>query len=406
MIPFDKATRLIDQHVNRGRVVLRSLNEAYGHVLAQEIAAREDIPLFDSSAMDGFAVRSADLARASDSDPVRLRVTGVMRAGDPPHGDVGAGEAMKILTGAVIPAGADTVVMKERAEENGDSVGFDMPAGLGDHIRRCGEEFTSGARVFDAGTLITPAVAGMLATLGYTRVRVHALPTVALLVTGSELRRPGARLKPGQIRDANTYALQSALYSIGIQPELHFVRDDREQLRAEMRAVLKRHDGVITTGGISVGDCDYVREIMHELGVTEHFWRVAMKPGKPVFFGTRGRRFIFSLPGNPVSALLGYYLFARRAIARYAGRTQFRETLVRARLSRTLRHRPGRMEFVRVRLETGSADLPDAVPAEGQGSHMLGGMAQADGLLRLPADAEALEEGMEVDVEYMHWSWS
>ena len=404
MITFAEARRIVQAATPTTRIVLRPLRDALGLALATDIKALEEVPLFVSSAMDGYALRSEDLRGAGNSSPVRLDLDGLAQAGGPPTARVRPNTAVRIFTGAMIPVGADAVIMQEDVHANGTSVQCMRPVEAGTNIRPRGEEYREGDTVFLRGTLITPAVAGMLSTLGHARVHVYARPTVALVVTGNELCDPSEKLRPGQIRDANTYALQAALRSMGIEPTVVRSKDNADALYQTMQIILRRHDIVITSGGVSVGDYDHVRGVLKRLRVHERFWRIAIKPGKPVYFGTRGMRMVFGLPGNPVSALLAMYLFVRPSLALCSGAPVPQPWRQRVRLGCDISKKPGRDEFLRMRLTGESDDAPVALPLSGQGSHMLGGLAAADAFLRCPAEADFIAKGSMVDVERIRWS--
>lgn len=424
MIGIDDARAIVRAAAEQTRIVMRPLERCVAHVLAEDIAAREDIPLFDATAMDGYAVRSRDLAAL----PAVLPVAGVMQPGDAPAQRLAPGTAMRILTGAAIPPGADAVVMQEHVERRNGEIVCAQPVHAGAHIRRKGEEFIAGTRVLARGTPLTPSVIGLLAALGYGRVRVHAHPRIVVLVTGNELRKPGDRLAPGQIRDVNSFTIRAALARMGMEAEFRHVPDDRTQIDIAIREALRRCDLLLTTGGVSVGDHDHVRAAMKEAGVREHFWRVAMKPGKPVFFGTRGRRLAFGLPGNPLSALLALYLFVRPAIGATIGGPDPAPRRFRARLAVALQKQPGRehlllMAPAQERSADGSAragwslaggrtgwstavgthGLPRLAPLGGQGSHMLGAAARGVLLYRFPEGASTRAAGSLIDVEELRW---
>ncbi|MBI4578186.1 MAG: molybdopterin molybdotransferase MoeA, partial [Planctomycetes bacterium] len=262
------------------------LEAAAGRVLAEPLIARNDSPPFDLSAVDGFAVHPKDVAAASDAKPVRLRLAGVLRAGRPSTGRLGRGTAIKILTGAPVPRGAGAVVMQEYCREEAASVEVCRPVAAGENIRPRGGEFRKGRKVLPSGTSVTPPVVGLLAAFGYTTVFVHEQPVVTIVVTGDELLSPSQQLKPGKIRDANSYALAAAVRALGIEKCRTMRLTDRPALlKRQLADALSRSDVLLAVGGMSVGDCDYVRPILGELGVRQEFWRVAVKPGKPVYFG-------------------------------------------------------------------------------------------------------------------------
>ncbi len=383
-----------------------AVDEALGLTLAADVLSPEPIPLFDSSAMDGFAVRCSDVAGATEQSPVSLRVGALSRAGAPYTGPVGERMAVKIMTGAMVPPGADAVVMKEYTDDRGETVLIKRAAALGDHIRRKGEEFSKGDKTLDAGAAVTPPVIGLLATLGFSEVLVRPNPSVSLIVTGSELKRPGEELAPGQIRDANSPALVAVLRAIGIEPvSAECVADEKEAIASALGAALGRADVTISVGGVSVGDFDLVKDVAEEIGVETLFWRIAMKPGKPNYFGKKGDSLLFGLPGNPVSALVSFHQLVKPALRAMAGRTAGDEDgLGRACLVSELRKRTHRLEFVRGRLGRNDRGEMNVLPLLGQESHKLGALARADCLILFPQDVNFLEAGSMVDVETLDWS--
>ncbi len=406
MIPFDEALGIVRSTAQPVGIISRRLEEAAHGVLAQDCVATESSPRFDSSAMDGFAVRAADLSRAAVDAPVRLVVDGTLRAGDADRGRVKRGRAVRIMTGAQIPTGCDAVVQKEHIGEEEGTILCTRPARTGDHIRRCGDEFRAGDTVFAHGTPISPAVAGVLAALGQLRVRVYKHPRVSLVITGSEITDRGGQLRPGQIRDANSWSIAFALRQLGIECRVCHAADRLDELTPLLRQELRQSDLLITTGGVSVGEYDFVRRSLYDLGVAEHFWRVAMKPGKPVFFGSRGRRLVFGLPGNPVSALLACFLFVRPALLGMLGVEGWQAGGVQARLGAAVQGSPDRSVFLRVAFENDGGPVPRAMPVREQGSHMLTGMARAHGLLQLPLSRATLPEGRLITVQPFSWGIS
>lgn len=384
-----------------------ALDQALGLTLAADILSPEPIPLFDSSAMDGFAVRSGDVAGASEQSPVRLRVGALSRAGAPFTGLVEEGMAVKIMTGAMVPPSADAVVMKEYTVDGGETVLIKRAAASGNHIRRRGEEFATGEKTLDAGTPVTPPVIGLLATLGFSEVAVRPNPSVSLIVTGSELKQPGDVLEPGQIRDANTPALVAALRDSGIEPlRAECVDDEKEIIAAALAAALERADVTISVGGVSVGDFDFVKDVAEELGVETLFWKVAMKPGKPNYFGRKGKSFLFGLPGNPVSALVSFHELVKPALRAMTGRRGGggHGGPLRARLEGALRKRTHRLEFIRGRLGRNDQGEMIVSPLTGQESHKLGALARADCLILFPRDEKRLEAGSIVETQPLNWS--
>jgi molybdopterin molybdotransferase len=369
-----------------------ALEEALGRVLAEDVDSPGDLPPFDSSALDGYVV--------GDTGGGELPVVGESRAGAPTGRAVGAGEAMRISTGAAVPSGGVAVVPVERSESrNGNVV---LPASVdGANIRRAGEDVRRGERVLSAGADLGPAELGALASLGHEDVLVGGLPSVVVLTTGDELVEPGAGpLQPGQIRNSNAYALSAQAKRAGAAVlAREIVPDDRAATIEALTWALDLADVVVVSGGVSVGPHDHVKAALAELGVDERFWRVALKPGKPTWFGTRGRQYVFGLPGNPVSAIVTFHLFARPALRRLAG-GDARDTRTRAFLAEPIAREPGRDQVLRCRLEA-RADGWHVTPTKAQGSHVLTSMLGAEALALVPRGEGELAAGEPVDIELL-----
>ena len=359
------------------------LADAAGRVAAEPAAAAIDLPPFPSSAMDGYAVRSGDT-------PGTLRVIGQSAAGHPASLPVVAGTSIAISTGAVVPEGADAVVPVERTDGGAEAVAVEAVA-PGDNVRPRGGDVHAGDVVVTAGSAIGPVQIGALAGSGVSTVRCGRRPRVAVLATGSELRRSGEPLGPGQIYESNGVMLAAQLQRAGAVPELlGAVADDRTATRAALERGLDA-DVLVTSGGVSVGEHDLVRDLLAELGVVEVFWRVAVKPGKPIAFGTREATLVFGLPGNPVSSLVGFELFVRPALLALQGASSAAPAYLPGRLASPLRRNPGRDELVRARRE--GARL---APLVGQESHMIARAAAADALVLVPRGEGELAAGEEV----------
>jgi molybdopterin molybdotransferase len=387
------------------------LSAALGAVLVEAVTAGGDVPPFANTAMDGFAVRAADTVGASDGSPVALAVVGTVRAGmsglDSP---VGAGQAARIMTGAPMPPGADAVVMVERTREAGDgqvAVLVEVPSGK--HVRPAGDDVRDGDLVAPAGTVLTAGHLGVLATVGASDVVVVGRPRVGVLSTGDELVDDGRPLAPGQIRDSNRISLLALLRGSGFDAvDLGLVADDEAAIERAIRDAASTCDALVTSGGVSMGDFDYVRVVLDRIG--EMRWmQVAIKPAKPLAFGTvdgpDGRTVpVFGLPGNPVSSMVSFELFCRPGLRRMSGRDDVdldRPSVV-AVVDEPLTRRPdGKVHFARVR---GRFDVSDGrfhvVSAGAQGSHHLTAMAGADGLAELP-DGPTLDAGSTVSVRLL-----
>ena len=361
---------------------------AAGRVLAEPAAARVDLPPFDSSAMDGFAVRSADT-------PGRLPVVARIAAGRPAPRELQEGEAMAIATGGVVPAGADAVIPIEYVVDHDNEVEISEPVDSGANVRPRGGDVRSGETMVAAGTRLAAAQIGALAAAGVADITSARRPHAAVLATGSELRPPGSELGPGEIYDANGVILATQLASAGAEVErLEPVADDEAAHRRALERGL-RADVLVSSGGVSVGPHDLVRSVGAELGVEEVLWGVAVKPGKPLWFGVRDRTLVFGVPGNPVSALVCFELFVRPAVLALQGATSPLPRFEPGTLSRGVRRNPARTELVRARSSVGDGAV-ELEPLTGQESHMIARAAGADVLVLVPAGDGELAEGAAV----------
>ena len=380
------------------------LEQSLGRVLAEDVRANRDIPPYDVSAMDGYALRSADLANI----PATLEVIEDIKAGDMPGKTVQAGRCARIMTGAPVPQGADAVIRVEDTELVSDKkVQINVAVKSGNDIRLQGEGMRNGDVVLTSGTEITPGVIGVLATVKRAQVQVYRRPRVAILSTGNELEDMDDPVDPNKIPNSNSYALMAQVQALGIQPDLlGIARDDPVELEEYLQRGL-RFDVLLVSGGTSVGVHDYVRPTIEALGVQMKFWRVAMKPGHPVAFGVLQRNsdvastaFVFGLPGNPVSSMVCFEQFVAPALRRMMGHKRlFRRTVV-ARLTHNVKHQPGRTEFVRVTL-AGEDGGYAATSTGAQGSGMLLSMARADGLMVVPAESTGLAADEQVTVQLL-----
>jgi molybdopterin molybdotransferase len=392
---FEDARRTILESVAPLGVEIVAAPEAVGRVVAEDVRAPFDLPRWDNSAMDGFALRAQDAAAAG-----ALRVSAFVPAGATPAGDLAPGTAARVLTGAPIPPGADAVAPFEETEEKDGAVRFLRPVRPGAHVRRRGEDLRAGEPVLTAGTVVGPAEVSALASCSRLAVPVVRRARVAILSTGDELVEPGTPLAPGLIHDSNAWALAAAVRQAGGVPAvLGIARDDREALRRLLAEGLAA-DALVTTAGVSIGDRDLVREVLADLGVRQVFWKVDIKPGRPTAFALAGRTPVFSLPGNPVATLLTFDQFVRPALLRMMGHARVLRPLLPATLRDGLSRRPGRVEFVRVRLERGPAGLV-AASAGDQATGMLKTLLRADGLVVVAADRGPIAPGEPVDVQVL-----
>jgi molybdenum cofactor synthesis domain-containing protein len=371
-------------------------------VIAEDVRAAELIPPFANTAVDGYAVKAVDTAAASAEHAVSLTVLATLGAGSAFDGEVGRGEALRIMTGAPLPAGADAMVMVEqtRLGTDGSTVEILAPAKANDHVRGAGDDVRPGDLVVPAGTVLTPAHLGVLASLGVTEVTAFPRARVGDVSTGDELDEGPAPLGPGQIRDSNRCTLLALLAEAGCEPvDLGLIRDDEGLIAAAFEAGAASCDALVSSGGVSMGEFDFVKRVLDRVG--EMNWmQVAIKPAKPLAFGHVSRKPTFGLPGNPVSSMVSFEMFARPALRQMMGHGTARSTLDRPRVRAIapdgLPRRPdGRLQFFRVGLHWGASGY-EVVSAGGQGSHQLTGMAAANALAVVP-DGGGIPPGGEVD---------
>ena len=329
------------------------LGEALARVLAEPIVAEREIPPWDNSSMDGYALRARDTEAASPDHPLVLPVVGEVTAGRVAVRELGASEAYRILTGAPLPPGSDAVIPQEEVHREGAYVTIRRPVERGAYVRPRGEDIRPGDRILEPGTVLRPAAVGVLAALGRARVSVHRRPTVAVLSTGDELVDPQAPLGPGQIPDSNSYTISGLAVEAGAAPvSLGIARDRREDLVERLRAGLQS-DVLVSSAGVSVGDRDFVREAVEALGARLDFWQVNMRPGKPLTFGRIGECLFFGLPGNPVSSMVTFELFVRPVLRRLGGHRVLGRPRVRARALEPIDNPGSRPGYLRVQLEPG-----------------------------------------------------
>lgn len=401
MLNIQQALDTMLEHAPLLPPVTMPLDEAAGLVLAQDVIARGNVPPFANSAMDGFAVLAADISEASEAKPVRLHVLENVSAGSVATQSVRPGTAIRIMTGAPLPDGADTVVHFEVTNTQGDDVLVLLALKKGANVRRGGEDMKDGATVLAAGTLLNPAEIGVCAAAGQMEVTVYPRIRAAILTTGSELVDAAQVPGPGQIRDANAHSLRAQVASIGAEP-LVFARvpDTPEAVHTALEQALAQADIVLTNGGVSAGDYDFVKEVLEQMGAELVFWRVNQKPGKPMAFWTMGSKRIVGLPGNPVSCMVGVEEYVRPMVRRMMGHT----LLYRPVRSAVFDERyakgsdAGRAHFVRVLLEERDQTLHARLTGP-QGSGILTSMALAMGIAVVLEDRPVVEAGQTVNVQ-------
>lgn len=374
-----------------------ALPQALARVLAETVEATRDVPPFRNAAMDGYALRAADVAAATAEAPAMLRVLETVGAGSMPSRSVTAGTAVKIMTGSPMPDGADAVVRVEDTQEQHGDVQVRIGVAAGTHVRHPGEDMRRGDTVLVPGRALRPADIGLLASLGIAVVSVRRRPTVSILATGDELVELGQPLAPGQIFNSNAYTLAAAVEEAGAIPRVLGIVRDTPTATREAFADAFMADVVLSTGGVSMGTFDLVRQTLAALGVVERFWKVAQRPGKPLAFGVRDGTPVFGLPGNPVSSLVCFYLYVRPALRALQGLTSLHLPVVTATAAESVRTAEGLTELVRCTLE-GEPGAYQVRPTGSQGSHVLRSLSLGDALLISPPEVGTIASGSAVRV--------
>ena len=368
-----------------------SIRDALGRVLAEDIVPRINVPAHDNSAMDGYAVRFSDLERP-------LKEIGSALAGKPFHGKLGAGECVRIMTGAVMPQGADTVVIQEVVRKEGDRIRVPPGQKKAQNVRYAGEDLKVGVAVLTPGVLLKPADIGLIASLGIGEVRVKRRLRVAFFATGDELASIGTPLTEGEIYDSNRYTVHGMLARLGVEAiDMGVVRDDPAQLEKAFRQASEKADVVITTGGVSVGEADFIKQMMAKLGEVL-FWKIAMRPGRPMAFGRIGNAFLFGLPGNPVAVMVTFYQFVRDALLHLSGRSDAPFPLLQAVAAEAMRKVPGRTEYQRGVLFKENEQWKVRTTGQ-QGSGVLRSMSEANCFIVLEHERGSIKAGEPVSVQ-------
>ena len=395
----DQALSYIEQYISPVTDTLsRPLTALYGFVLAEDIHSSINVPAYTNSAMDGYALRSEDISADSNTC---LQLVGKAFAGVPFEGALENGQCIRIMTGAVIPDGADCVVMQEHVQTGEKDTDIIVPPGqsAGQNIRHAGEDVRQDETVFYRGHLIKPADVGVLAALGIAEAKVYRSLRVAVLSTGDELKQPGQQLEPGQLYDSNRYSLTALLHQPNIElRDFGIIPDQAELIRSAMLDAASWADVVITSGGVSVGEADYVRQTLEQIGKV-NFWKIAMKPGRPLAYGKIGQAEFFGLPGNPVSAMATFVQFIRPALSLKSGSGMQTSLSLRLQTVSRLKKRPGRVEYQRGIIFTNELGQSVVKTTGGQGSHILSSMSKANCFIVLPLESAGADTGDWVEVQ-------
>ena len=372
-----------------------------GMVLAEDIHAQRDIPPWDNSAMDGYAVRAEDVSEASQNSPAIVTVLEDLPAGYVAKKEIKKGETIRIMTGAPIPKGADTVVIVEDTEKTDGKVKVYKPYKKGKNIRRAGEDVKEGTLVLPKGSIITPASVGMMAAIGRSFVHVYQKARVAILATGDEVVDMDEKAKEGKIINSNSYALASQVKECGAIPILlGIAKDTPEHLKEKLKEGMNA-DLIVSSGGVSVGDYDFVKEVLTELGSEMKFWKVAMKPGKPLAFGTIGGKPAFGLPGNPVSSMIAFEQFVRPVLLKMMGHKKIYRPTIEATLKEDLKKDPGRKYFISAIVEGDGKGNYYVAKAGEQGSGILSSMVKANGLIIFDENQKEAKAGDKIKVQLL-----
>ncbi len=400
MISYPEAKKSTLKLAKTLGVVDLPLLEALNLVLSEDVISDVNIPPFDNSAMDGYAVRWTDISNATSENPAILELVGEVPAGGVFDEKVLKGQAVAIFTGAPIPDGADTVVQVELTKKEDSKVFVYKPVVKGANVRLAGEDINEGGKVFTEGTRITPEVVGVLASIGRSRIRVYRKPVTGIISTGSELLEIDEPFQDGKIRNSNTYLLRALLKELPVETfNFGFIEDNPEVVRKAFEKALSVVDVLITTGGVSVGEYDLVKKVLEEMGAELVFWKVAQKPGKPMALYSWQDKVVFGLPGNPAAVHICFLEYVRPFVLKSLGYKNFEPVKLKARIKGGHRKKTGRLNFIRVFLTEKDGELV-ATKAGAQGSGVLSTSARANALALIPEEVDFLREDEEVEIHY------
>lgn len=404
MISYEEAKRLVFEKAKPLGIEFVVLDQAFQRILATDVVAPHSLPPFDNSAMDGYAIRSEDTREGKE---VVLRVISEEAAGDFFSGEIRKGESIRIMTGAAMPAGADAVIPKEEVEERGEEIVVRRLIEEGENVRKSGEDIREGEIVLKKGAFLNSASLGLLAALGVVRLPVYLRPRVGIITTGCELKEIHEALTPGTIRDSNLYALQAQVISAGALPVCFGrVSDDLNETAEKLKKAIGICNVVLTTGGVSVGEYDLVKEAFEKSGAKKVFWQVAQKPAKPLAFyvyeNNNQRVYLFGLPGNPAAVMISFEEYIRPLLHLLSGRSDFLPPEIEARLIHEFRKEKGRLNYLRVKLEFRNGEYL-ARSAGLQGSGILKSLVEAHGIALIPAEVEYLSAGSKIKVHLVKW---
>lgn len=386
MIQVKEALEIVAANSNVMPTQKIKVHKARGYVVAETVYSPISMPPFRQSAMDGYAFKQ--------SIRHQYDIVGISQAGDHSNIKLKENEAIRIFTGAYVPDDADTVVMQEHVMANTDSILIATMPEKNTNVRPKGEQIGKGDVVFERNTLLTPAAIGFLACLGITEIEVYKKPKVAILVTGNELVQPGKKLKKGKIFESNSIMLQAALETIGIEKtKVYRVKDNLKATKKALESILKKNDIVLISGGISVGDYDFVKEALLENGVEELFYKINQKPGKPMFFGSKKETLVFALPGNPASSLTNFYIYVTPAVKNKMGFSEIHKPQVVRKLNSEIKNDTGKTLFLKANYDETNVTILD-----GQSSAMLNSFAIANGLVIVQQDVENIKKGQLVTI--------